>query len=1477
MTLVAMVLLYFNAAAQTEVRLDFSGSGYSGFTKTVGNETVIDVALCTSKIANPALKVPNPLYDKTIEECTISFDVKNYGNTAVLGALFSWYNADFQRMFFTNGGYLGVNYLGNYVDANLNNYSIANGFISNNAFTHVDLKFSSSGFFIYADNSLVVSPSSNYVNGSIVENSNYKYILDLLSKCEYLVFGTGSFWSDNTKEDGSYWDAQYSYLKNFTISYKTVSDENLALMTDEESWKRGSVHDPSITYATINGKKTYYVFGSHMGVAKTTDLKNWTAVYSEDENNSMWCDVNGNVCSYNNAFKTNKVTSVKDCNGNTVNWGNFDIPAYQGAVSNFTVKGNMWAPDIIYNPSMNKWCQYLSLNGDKWNSAIILLTADNIEGPYQYQGPVIFSGFNVTSNAATDYTKTDLQIAIGSQSSLPSRYNVGTNWGNIWPHAIDPGVFFDDNGDLWMNYGSWSGGIYIIKLNKNTGLRDYKTKYNVSGSGSAVTEDPYFGKKIAGGYYVSGEGSYIEKIGNYYYLFMSYGFYSATGGYEMRIFRSSNPDGPYTDYAGTSAIFSKYILNYGTTEHRGEKLIANYKWNTQNVAEIAQGHNSALFDEDGKAYVIYHTKFADGTEGHALRVHQLFVNQDGWITAAPHEYNSNTDKATVSGVDGTAYFSAKEIAGTYSMIFHDYVINYQDSAYKTPVSVTLSENGTISGDVTGTWTFGKDAAVSTTSYITLVINGTTYKGVVVPGAEDGTGFPVVGITAMSSSTGVNVWATKPTAANTLGKTQKEISSLIKDGANLYDDIYFSSPTSDGTTVTLSCDDETAVSPEGYVVTVRNQDKNVKITVNTTLSDGSQCSKTVNATVKAGGLSGGNYADGIVAYYNFENNLVNQYNTSQTGTTGCETNGTAPTFEDNSARGSKVLHQYFGFPGAESSSFTTLKNPLQGLTLEGATVSAWIKRLDGDAWDALWCFYNTSNNGRLYLTGNTYLGQNVDGYFDYNHPSAVTTSIIPEKEWALVTITFSKTGFNIYVNGEKAADNNSGVLNTNYGNIYTSVLQHLSSADALYLGKGSFWGSTPALFDDLIIWNRALSDMDVRRLYSGEITDENLANPPSNLTATIAWKGSSNIKQNTTAKWYMPVTNAHGAVVTNLPECFTAFYDAKRKWVWFEGQATIEPGAYTFTVYTTGPNTNVKMDKTINIYKTTQIGALTLTENQNGKTAVLDGNYSGDEVFSLSKDMEVQKVTLDRTFNTGVYSTIILPFDVTNINECGEFFSFKGIEYENNKYVAKVEKVSEVSANTPYIFKPSTANPEFTIGAATLKATPSSLNVENGNWSFIGAYEYKLWAEDSEKDYGFAGSTVSEDNIKAGEFVKVGSGVWINPFRCYLTYNGTDLENLSKKTVVLPENIEVRIVDKTESVVETPVSEIIPDENIKVWSFDKTVFIEAEAGTKYNIIDINGRLLRSSVTNSNREEVVLNKKTDGIIIVKISNKSFKIKY
>ena len=68
-------------------------------------------------------------------------------------------------------------------------------------------------------------------------------------------------------------------------------------------------------------------------------------------------------------------------------------------------------------------------------------------------------------------------MVIGLQSTLPTRYNRGGNWGTYWPNDIDPCVFFDEDGQMWMSYGSWSGGIFMLKLYKEKGLRDYTVTY----------------------------------------------------------------------------------------------------------------------------------------------------------------------------------------------------------------------------------------------------------------------------------------------------------------------------------------------------------------------------------------------------------------------------------------------------------------------------------------------------------------------------------------------------------------------------------------------------------------------------------------------------------------------------------------------------------------------------------------------------------------------------------------------------------------------------------------------------------------------------------------------------------------------------------------------------------------------------------------------------------------------------------------
>ena len=274
-------------------------------------------------------------------------------------------------------------------------------------------------------------------------------------------------------------------------------------------------------------------------------------------------------------FETNYTTTVT-VGGAEKTFGNFDAFAWSNAsAANYEINGNMWAPDVVYNKKMQKWCLYFSINGDKWKSSIVLLTASNINGPYEYQGPVVFSGFEAASSANFSYKKTDLELALGTLSSLPSRYTA--YWGNRWPNCIDPCVFYDEEGKLWMTYGSWSGGIWMLQLNEDNGLRDYDVKYNIAGSGDGVTSDPYFGKKIAGGFYVSGEGSYIKHIGGYYYLFVTLRLHAVggtaqrlqeAGGYQMRVFRSvPNPTAPTRMTGNQKAIYTRCQLNFGPNDY----------------------------------------------------------------------------------------------------------------------------------------------------------------------------------------------------------------------------------------------------------------------------------------------------------------------------------------------------------------------------------------------------------------------------------------------------------------------------------------------------------------------------------------------------------------------------------------------------------------------------------------------------------------------------------------------------------------------------------------------------------------------------------------------------------------------------------------------------------------------------------------------------------------------------------------------
>lgn len=122
---------------------------------------------------------------------------------------------------------------------------------------------------------------------------------------------------------------------------------------------RVAVHDPAI----VEENGVYYLFGTHRRCARSTDMVHWER--------------------FDNNLSRDPYALLGDI------W-----QAWPKQDSNPDLLGNTWAPDVIWNETMGKWCMYLSVNGDQFRSVIVLLTADHVDGDWTYVGPVVYSGFD---------------------------------------------------------------------------------------------------------------------------------------------------------------------------------------------------------------------------------------------------------------------------------------------------------------------------------------------------------------------------------------------------------------------------------------------------------------------------------------------------------------------------------------------------------------------------------------------------------------------------------------------------------------------------------------------------------------------------------------------------------------------------------------------------------------------------------------------------------------------------------------------------------------------------------------------------------------------------------------------------------------------------------------------------------------------------------------------------------------------------
>ena len=264
-----------------------------------------------------------------------------------------------------------------------------------------------------------------------------------------------------------------------------------------------------------------------------------------------------------------------------------------------------------------------------------------------------------------------------------------------------PAIFTDADGRMWMNYGSWSGGIFLLEIDPATGYPIYPV--------DDKDADPYYGYRLIGGGHHSAEGPYIQydAENGYYYLFVSYGDLQSDGGYQIRQFRSEKPTGPYVDVAGNTLEDQDDHFNYGL------KMMGNYTFPSLNYTYMAPGGQSTFQDDDGKYYITYHQRFDDGTEYHEPRVHQMYTNEDGWFVAAPF--------ATMGETLSEKGYKKSDVSGTFYVVNHGTDIS---SKIREAEAYTFADGKVTGGEKSGTYEVKEG-----TDYITITLDGVVYKGV----------------------------------------------------------------------------------------------------------------------------------------------------------------------------------------------------------------------------------------------------------------------------------------------------------------------------------------------------------------------------------------------------------------------------------------------------------------------------------------------------------------------------------------------------------------------------------------------------------------------------------------------------------------------------------------------------------------------------------------------------------------------------
>ncbi len=523
---------------------------------------------------------------------------------------------------------------------------------------------------------------------------------------------------------------------------------------------------------------------------------------------------------------------------------------------------------------------------------------------------------------------------------------------------------------------------------------------------------------------------------------------------------------------------------------------------------MAPGHNSAYYDEEtGRHYVIFHTRFPQRGEGHEIRVHEMFINDDDWLIASPHRYVP---------IEGENIVDRHDLTGTYRFVNHEKDINREA---KVSRYLRLDVNGRIGGDYTGSYRLRGD------NRLTLWIDEVgTFEGVAVWQYNDNIQKLVPTFTALATS-GESVWGTQIPDMSVDEAVQATVDALSVP-ALASNNIVLPGTGALGATINWTSDNENVVSKEGRVIRPAPGAADATVTLTATVTlDGQTQTRTFTVEVPARKLFN------RIALYQFENNLSDSL--------AIQSEGRVVTGTPDNLQGNVAYSTGHNQQGVWLQNGNGVRLPDGLIDNNAYTVSLWLNPSQLSQFTPAFFGAAATDNWISLVPwswdGNTMLWRGSVAWYD-----ASAGFQIPVDTWSHVAFSVDNGTVRLYVNGERVY---SG---TGFNDVF-------SGTNGTFAIGVNYW-DTPyqGLIDELAVYDDALTQaeivaLDIERQPSEQLLEQaadkldlgNIHAVKSDLTlpatglfaATVSWTSSNPEIINSQGEISRPEENAPDATVT----------------------------------------------------------------------------------------------------------------------------------------------------------------------------------------------------------------------------------------------------------------------------------------------------------------------------------------------------------